>query len=489
MKYKLTILITFISFIKAITFVYSQSIPVDSLYLGQTPPGNTPKVFQLPVSSGFFSAERIVISPDGSKIYFSELNGYPPSKSRIWCSQYVDNIWNAPIIALENYNSPFILSDGKTMFCETVSSKSFISTKTDSTWSTPKAFLPGISLVHYLQLTNNGNYYLASSPKVSSTGDISELLFDGADTVIYNLGIPVNSVNNGFDFFISRDESYIVRVVKSSGGGNLFISYHNADGSWTNPKTLGSLINAPSSWEWGPYVTDDNKYLFFTRQQSSIGIYWVQFETLLDSLRHTNFVPYLKSSLADQAGIQDSVFNYQVPDSTFIDDDGNSTIAFTAALTNGGPLPAWLSFNPATRTFSGKPNAAGTYNIKVTATDTAKTSASCNLKIVVENLTGVKDNKEILPETFTLLQNYPNPFNPTTTIQYSITKPCFVRLAIYNMLGQEIRILQNTFQNAGEYSIVWDAADNNNNPVSSGVYLYRLESEGQAIQKEMVFIK
>jgi hypothetical protein len=93
------------------------------------------------------------------------------------------------------------------------------------------------------------------------------------------------------------------------------------------------------------------------------------------------------------------------------------------------------------------------------------------------------------PEKFRLFNNYPNPFNPSTTIRYSLDKSSQVKMTIYNVLGQEIRTLNNSFQAIGEYSLVWDARDDKNSPVSSGMYLYRLETDGCAFQKKMILVK
>jgi carboxyl-terminal processing protease len=78
-------------------------------------------------------------------------------------------------------------------------------------------------------------------------------------------------------------------------------------------------------------------------------------------------------------------------------------------------------------------------------------------------------NQSHLPNTY-LFQNYPNPFNPATRISYSLAKSGFVRLKIYNILGQEIQTLVNKFQKAGNYNIIFDAKN-----LASGVYFYQLK--------------
>ena len=93
---------------------FAQPIPADSLYLGQTPPGNIPKIFPLPVASGYFAAERIAISPDGKEIYYSETNGYSStSKGRIKVLHYSGNKWNNPVILFENIGCPAFSANGK----------------------------------------------------------------------------------------------------------------------------------------------------------------------------------------------------------------------------------------------------------------------------------------------------------------------------------------------------------------------------------------
>ena len=86
--------------------------------------------------------------------------------------------------------------------------------------------------------------------------------------------------------------------------------------------------------------------------------------------------------------------------------------------------------------------------------------------------------------TYTLEQNYPNPFNPSTTIKYSIPEDGFVKLAVYNLLGEEVISLVNNEQKAGRYEVVFDASR-----FASGVYMYRLESKNFLSIKKMLLVK
>ena len=96
---------------------------------------------------------------------------------------------------------------------------------------------------------------------------------------------------------------------------------------------------------------------------------------------------------------------------------------------------------------------------------------------------------EEVAEDYHLYNNFPNPFNPTTTIKYYLPEQSDVKVTIYNVLGMEVANLVNTFQHAGEYNIVWEGRDNQNNSVSSGVYFYRLEAGNFVEVKKLMLMK
>ncbi len=97
------------------------------------------------------------------------------------------------------------------------------------------------------------------------------------------------------------------------------------------------------------------------------------------------------------------------------------------------------------------------------------------------------DNSSVIPDQFALGQNYPNPFNPETVISYSLKKSGNVRLEIYNLLGQSVDLLIDEYQDAGEYSVVWNAASGEYHP--SGVYFYRLTVGDYTLTRKMVLMK
>jgi len=89
-----------------------------------------------------------------------------------------------------------------------------------------------------------------------------------------------------------------------------------------------------------------------------------------------------------------------------------------------------------------------------------------------------------VPSSYNLFQNYPNPFNPSTKIKYTIPEDSFVKLAIYNMLGEEVATIVNATQKAGRYEVNFNASE-----LSSGVYVYRIEAGNFISSKKLILLK
>ena len=94
-----------------------------------------------------------------------------------------------------------------------------------------------------------------------------------------------------------------------------------------------------------------------------------------------------------------------------------------------------------------------------------------------------------VPHDFQIEQNYPNPFNPRTVINYELSAISNVELTIYDLSGRKIRQWSNQNQAAGTYELTWNGKDQNGNPVSSGVYIYRMMAGDFIQSKKMVLLK
>ena len=92
-------------------------------------------------------------------------------------------------------------------------------------------------------------------------------------------------------------------------------------------------------------------------------------------------------------------------------------------------------------------------------------------------ITNVKrESRRNILNKFSLFQNYPNPFNSSTCLKYNLNASGYVELAIYNLLGKEVKTLVKKYQSLGEYEINWNGTDNSGKEVSTGIYLALLKT-------------
>jgi N-acetylneuraminic acid mutarotase len=171
---------------------------------------------------------------------------------------------------------------------------------------------------------------------------------------------------------------------------------------------------------------------------------------------------------------------------------GSPSTAWTPAT----PCPAY-SYKPSTNTWTALPNlttpvlGAFTGAVKysnlykfVLASGYTGAAASTGVQIYTDVLTGIINTSTEIPKEFSISQNYPNPFNPTTKINFALPKSGFVSLKIYDLLGREVATLVNEVKSAGQYTANFNASQ-----FTSGVYFYKIESNGFSQVKKMMLIK
>lgn len=98
--------------------------------------------------------------------------------------------------------------------------------------------------------------------------------------------------------------------------------------------------------------------------------------------------------------------------------------------------------------------------------------------------TDIEPETPPVPKELAFIQNYPNPFNAQTTIDFTLSDKGPVRLAIYNLLGQEVAVLVYGYQEIGDHRAIWDASS-----FPSGIYFARLESGEQIKTTKMILLK
>jgi FlgD Ig-like domain len=111
------------------------------------------------------------------------------------------------------------------------------------------------------------------------------------------------------------------------------------------------------------------------------------------------------------------------------------------------------------------------------------------LDICLNSAVGVEDAASTIPVRMRLDQNSPNPFNPITKISFGMSKEAPASLVIYDLSGRAVRTLVSETLKPGEYERVWDGFDGAGNPVASGIYFYKLETDAFNHTRKMVLLK
>jgi hypothetical protein len=93
-------------------------------------------------------------------------------------------------------------------------------------------------------------------------------------------------------------------------------------------------------------------------------------------------------------------------------------------------------------------------------------------------------NEHLDISSFYLMQNYPNPFNPITTIEYTIQKPAQVKIKVYDILGNDIRTLEDGYKTSGKHKVIFNGDD-----LASGIYFYSINYNGNTKTKSMILLK
>ncbi len=117
----------------------------------------------------------------------------------------------------------------------------------------------------------------------------------------------------------------------------------------------------------------------------------------------------------------------------------------------------------------------------------AGSDTSMNHMVNVVGASSVEHQVSNIPEDYSLSQNYPNPFNPSTSFTYSLKQACDVTISVYDAAGKELQILTNGFREAGSYVVKFDASASST--IASGIYYYRIVTNGFSQTNKMVLIK
>ena len=276
-------------------------------YLGQTPPGNTAKVF----APGLVSREATIehgsptFSPDGHEVFW-QVNSPNHKIIHGLTMKRNENEWSAPKVT--SYDSdPVFSPDGNRLyylpFGEENGEKDgphFVE-KQGEHWGTPVCMdlikrYPEIEAVYNHSFTNSGTLYFLGHAEGywNNFGIYRSELIDGeyAPPELLPASINIPGDIRNWTPFIAPDESYLLfsssRAKDKTDTGDIYISFRNTDGSWADPVYLGDEVNSDRP-ERFPSVTPDGKYLFFSRfvSRGNEDVMWVS-ANVIDELRKKN---------------------------------------------------------------------------------------------------------------------------------------------------------------------------------------------------------
>ncbi|MGD9347796.1 MAG: hypothetical protein PVH84_18175 [Candidatus Aminicenantes bacterium] len=255
-------------------------------YLGQKPPGMTPEIFAPGiVSVDKYSEFVCIFMPGAEECIFDRYGDDEYPNGAIFTTQIENGKWTEPKIhelfaTFGEVFLPTLSPDGKYCFftsktlpipegIKKIIPMYFIK-KIGTCWTEPKYLTQSI----HASATMDGTVYVNSDRAIKSYPDFKSIV-DLSKTVSFDAGHSV----------IAPDGSYLIfdnGKLPRHGDCRLFVSYKNADGSWTNPASLGKLIKQQAFCAW---ITSDGKYIFFHSLDNRKGnIYWVSAE-IIEQLR------------------------------------------------------------------------------------------------------------------------------------------------------------------------------------------------------------
>ncbi len=274
------------------------SVAADSntapLYLGQEPPGRTPKIF----APGLVSAPKrfegsICLSQDGRECYF-RVRAANWSTSQIMVTRFENGQWSSPALApfsTGRSSCPSLADNDQTLyFCRDLDICRV--RRTTQGWSQPEALAaPANSPKEEFSchVSSLGNLWTCSwRPDGVGKCDLWRVKSaDGKFNEAQNLR-NLNTPELDCSPVPGPNETYVVFSADRPGGlggMDLYISFPDGQGGWTTPKNLGSAINSPDH-ETSPYLSPDQKYFFFVRETpTEADVYWVGMAAFLSDMK------------------------------------------------------------------------------------------------------------------------------------------------------------------------------------------------------------
>ncbi len=255
-------------------------------YLGQEPPGTTPRRFAANVIRGEVHCSP-VFSLDGQEVYWVRMDD-DTYRAEMLYSKLVDGRWTQPAVApfsqKRKDDSPTLSLDGNRLFFnrnDDGKENIYCVERAAGGWAAP-VILPSAvnSLIPHWQMSlgpDDSLYFGGrTDPAAIDTNIYVSRVVDGEYMPAEVVGEPISTAQLEDSPFVARDGSYMLLSRGSRSDADLYVSFRKADGSWGEAIRFGAPINAASGHDHCPRVTDDGKYMFWVSTRGGASQpYWV----------------------------------------------------------------------------------------------------------------------------------------------------------------------------------------------------------------------
>jgi len=394
------------------------------------------------MSNGMGNTQSVnVFAVSGNNLFAGTNNGVYVS---------TNNAANWTFTGLESLQVRSLAVSGTNIFASTFGSGIFLSTNNGANWTAVNNGLTGYDL-YMGPLAVSGNILFAGN-----VGPLGNGIFRST-----NSGEYWTNVTNGFtnSHHVNAISVSGTNVFAGTGGGmeygGVLLSANNGI-NWT---IVSSAIPQMDVWS----LIADGANVYAGCQYTSIG---------------TPAVFFSSNSGANWINMQNDLGNRRV---TAFAINGNNVFAGTDSgvyiTTNNGLN--WINKNQGFNTIP----SIGAFLITNNYIFTGTYGTSVWRRSLSE-IIGVMNNGKEIPTVFSLNQNYPNPFNPSTLITYDLPESSFVKLIIYNELGQQVAVMVKEKKSAGTYEVTFNGA-----LYPSGVYFCKFSAGDFADVKRMLLVK
>jgi hypothetical protein len=387
----------FLPLIFILGLISCKSFTESADYMGQTCPDSIPVIFAPDIVSIKGRLEHgLSFSPDMREIAFGILNKDDFS-GKIYYSKKVDDNWTEPIVFEplkgESVFLPYFSPNGKFLvFTQSKWDTAFhykdiwIIEKNNQTWNNPekmKVPINSSASVSNACMALDGTVFFSSNINCIGIENChtADLFYSELVANEYQSEKAISefiSTNDEESVFISPKQDYILfcRYTDNETWMDLYISYRDINNNWIVPQMIDSTINS-KDWDRRPFVSNDNKFLFFTRLQigekglTESDIFWVNTSKL--------FKPFVFNSLSDTIVQIGEKFEVSIPVDYFKDIDDNRL----DMRLNQNEFD-WLEFDTEKMKLAGLPKTEGDFELTFTAVDKFSNMTEDKMKITVK---------------------------------------------------------------------------------------------------------